>query len=249
MKYKMSEMTWQEFAMVKDKTVLFLPIGSTEQHCFHMPVSVDSIISTRLAELTAQQVGGIVAPTINYGYKSAPFSGGGPLFPGTIDLNGTTLQNLVYDVLTEFIRDGVRKIFIVNGHYENEAFTLEAVDLVSRLYPEVKIVHADWWDQFPDAVMDRIFDQVPFPGWGFEHAGITETSMMLYLAPELVDMSTLVEQDKKELLPYAVYPIRKDMVPESGLLATAFSSTPEKGKLMIDTIVDAFVHIIREELA
>ena len=56
--------------------------------------------------------------------------------------------------------------------------------------------------------------------------------MMLYLAPELVDMSTLVEQEKKELLPYGVYPIRKDMVPENGLLATARSSTAEKGKLM-----------------
>lgn len=48
-------------------------------------------------------------PTIVYGYKSKPLSGGGPLFPGTIDLNGNTLIYLVHDILMELIRDGFTK--------------------------------------------------------------------------------------------------------------------------------------------
>ena len=95
-----------------------------------LPLSVDAIISTGLAEMVAEKVDGIVAPPICYGYKSAPLSGGGPLFPGTLDLNGETLTSLVSDVCEELIRDGIKKIFILNGHFENEAFILEAVDSV-----------------------------------------------------------------------------------------------------------------------
>lgn len=57
-------------------------------------------------------------PTLCYGYKSKPLSGGGPLFPGTIDLNGKTVIDLVYDVLMELVRDGFTKIFIMNAHFE-----------------------------------------------------------------------------------------------------------------------------------
>lgn len=48
-------------------------------------------------------------PSINYGYKSQPASGGGPLFPVTIDLNGLTLINLVKDIIEELIIDGIKK--------------------------------------------------------------------------------------------------------------------------------------------
>ena len=72
----------------------------------------------------------MVAPAINYGYKSKPLSGGGPLFPGTVDLNGDTLVRLTYDVLEELIKDGVKKIMVLSCHFENEAFVCEAVDLI-----------------------------------------------------------------------------------------------------------------------
>ena len=88
---KMKEMTWTEYAGRKDGIVI-LPIGATEQHGPHLPLCVDTVLAEEFSYRIAGQVDGIVAPALCYGYKSKPFSGGGPLFPGTIDLNGQTLQ-------------------------------------------------------------------------------------------------------------------------------------------------------------
>jgi creatinine amidohydrolase len=247
MTIKMQEMTWNDFDKIRRDGIVVLPVGSTEQHGPHMPLSVDAIISGGLAEMVAREVGGVVAPTINYGYKSAPLSGGGPIFPGTIDLNAMTFINLVHDVLEELIRDDVKKILILNGHYENEAFILEAVDLISRKYPHVKIVEASWWDQISQPVMDVVFNEVPFPGWALEHAAITETSMTLFFQPDLVHMDRLVEDGVKEELTYSVYPAPVEIVPVTGLLATARTSTAEKGKLLAEDITKKYVEIANRE--
>lgn len=247
MTYKMQEMTWNDFDKIRQGGIVILPVGSTEQHGPHLPLSVDAIISEGLSEMVAEEVGGAVAPTICYGYKSAPLSGGGPLFPGTLDLNGMTLINLVSDVLEELIRDEVKKILIINGHYENEAFILEAVDLISRKYPQAKIVEASWWDQISESVMENVFDEVPFPGWALEHAAIAETSLTLYFKPDLVHMDRLVEDGVEEELTYNVYPAPKEIIPKTGLLATARSSSKEKGKLLAQDICKKYREILKRE--
>ncbi len=242
----MQEMTWQDFNAKKDDSIVILPVGSTEQHGPMLPLSVDAIISTGLAEMIAEKVDGIVAPCICYGYKSAPLSGGGPAFPGTIDMNGVTLMNLVEDVLEELIRDGIRKIFIMNGHFENEAFILEAMDLVSRRHEDVTMIESSWWDQMSDDVMAKVFDEVEYPGIELEHAGILETSLTLHFRPDLCHMDRFVEDGVGGMLGYSIYPPSKCEVTETGLLTTARTSTPEKGKLLADDITDNYVKILKE---
>ena len=98
MSYFMHDMTWTEYRDSKDK-IIILPIGATEQHAMHLPLSTDAEIAENFALKLAEAVDGVVMPTLSYGYKSKPLSGGGPLFPGTIDLNGETVIKLVYDIL------------------------------------------------------------------------------------------------------------------------------------------------------
>ena len=241
----MQEMSWQDFAAKKETAFLILPVGSTEQHGPMLPLSVDTIISSGLAEVVAKQAGGIVAPPVSYGYKSAPLSGGGPLFPGTLDLNGSTLVRLVYDILEELIRDGVKEILVLNGHFENEAFLLEAIDLVSRKYSDVALLECSWWDQISPGVMDKVFDEVPFPGWALEHAAIAETSLTMFFRPELVHMEKFVEDEPVTELGYSVYPASKCSVPKTGLLATARTSSPEKGKLLAEDIANNYSKIVQ----
>lgn len=131
MTYRMGEMTWPEFAARKDKPVI-VPIGSTEQHSQHLPMCVDALLAEHLATDLAEAVDGTVMPTIVYGYKSKPLSGGGPLFPGTIDMNGATVVAQMHDVLREIVDDGFTRIVVMNAHFENEAFIVEAIDLVTR---------------------------------------------------------------------------------------------------------------------
>lgn len=242
----MQEMTWQDFNEKKKDAVVIIPVGSTEQHGPMLPLSVDAIISTGLAEIIAKKINGIVAPCVCYGYKSAPLSGGGPAFPGTIDLNGTTLMNLMEDILEEFIKDGIKKIFILNGHYENEAFILEAIDLVSRRNEDVTMIESSWWDVMSDEVMEKVFDEVEYPGIELEHAGILETSLTLFFKPELCKMERFVEDGVDGTLGYNIYPASKCKVTDTGLLTTARTSTAEKGKLLAEDITKAYVEILEE---
>ncbi|MVO71846.1 creatininase [Paeniclostridium sordellii] len=244
----MAEMTWYEFDERKEKDVVILPVGSVEQHGPHLPLFTDTIISEGFAKLLGERVNGIVMPAINYGYKSQPASGGGPLFPGTIDLNGKTLISLVMDILEELIRDGVKKIAIVNSHFENQAFLLEAIDLVSKKMPTgTKIIMMSWWDLISQPTIDKVFDEVEFPGWALEHAAITETSLILKFAPNLVHMDRLIDEKIEEVPTYQVYPIPKDLVPKSGLLSIGRTSSKEKGELIVNESLENMIKIVKKE--
>lgn len=233
---KMVEMTWPEFAKCRDN-VIILPVGSTEQHAQHLPLSVDAVIAEKFSEFLAEAIDGVVMPTISYGYKSKPLSGGGPLFPGTIDLNGQTLMEQIKDILREVIADGFKKIFIMNAHFENEAFIVEACDIVNKeTQGKATIIESNWWDPMPPDVIDKVFNEVPFPGWAFEHAAVTETSLMLYFASHLCRMDRLVEANATPL-PYFRYPIYKTDVPDTGALASAKSSSAERGKIIVDSVI------------
>ena len=76
---RLAEMNWMEFdkRIRDDNPIIFVPIGSTEQHGPHLPLSTDVILPGEVALLVAAELGGIVAPAIPYGYKSQPKSGGG----------------------------------------------------------------------------------------------------------------------------------------------------------------------------
>lgn len=244
----MANMTWYEFNERKNKDVVILPVGSVEQHGPHLPLFTDTIISEGFANLLGDKVNGIVMPSINYGYKSQPASGGGPLFPGTIDLNGTTLINLVKDIIEELIRDGVRKIALVNSHFENQAFLLEAIDLVSKNMPsDTKIIMMSWWDLISQDTIDKIFDEVEFPGWALEHAAITETSLILKFRPELVHMDRLIDEKIEEVPTYQVYPIPKDLVPQSGLLSIGRTSSAQKGEVIVEEALNKMIDIVKKE--
>lgn len=244
----MHEIRRPQFEQSLDKVVI-IPVGSTEQHGPHLPLGVDTYIAEGISEILAEKTGAIVAPAFSYGCKSKPLSGGGPLFNGTIDLNGTTMISLMYDVLCEFARDGIKKVFVNNAHFENQAFLDEAMDLATREFPELKCVQSNWWDVLDQKTTDEIFSDVPFPGWALEHAAITETSLMMYLRPELVKNDLIPQDVTAKALPYSVYPPRRGMVPECGALASPKGSTPEKGKLIVDKAIEGFLKIFEAEFA
>ena len=245
----MDEMTWMEFdKKIKEGAITILPIGACEQHGPHLPLCVDTVLAKGFAELLAQQVNAVVAPTVNYGYRSKPLSGGGPLFPGTIDLSGETLVKLTFDLLEELIKDGVKKILVLSCHFENEAFVCEACDLIGQKYGDkVKVIITNWWDPMPLEVIDEVFNEVPFPGWAFEHAAITETSLMMAFAPELVHEDRMVDTQGATPCPYHIYPVPKGAVPDTGVLAPARTSSAAKGQYMIDNIVPELVKICNKE--
>lgn len=248
---QLAHMTLPEGRSLGDRPVI-LPVGSTEQHGPILPYGTDTIIATGVATRVGAAIGATVLPPIAYGYRSRTSSGGGPLFPGTIDLSGRTLTLLVHDVVAEVLRDGVTDVLVLSAHFENDAFIQEALELVGQtLEPgsPVRLIATNWWDPIPPEVIASVFTDLEFPGWDLEHAGVTETSLLLALAPELVDLDHVAATDvEADPLHYFRVPVQADDAPEQGNLSSARGSSAEIGEVLLDAAAAGIERICRTEM-
>ena len=130
----MAEMSWMEYRerVVTEGAVVLVPAGALEQHGPHLPLGTDAILATEMSRRVAERVDAVVAPALTYGYKSQPRTGGGNHFCGTTSLDGETLSSTVRDLIREFARHGARRIAFIDGHYENQMFLTEGIDLAIR---------------------------------------------------------------------------------------------------------------------
>ena len=136
------------------------------------------------------------------------------------------------------VRDGFKKILIFSAHFENEAFIAEAMDICSRRFgTTVQILLMNWWDPMSSNLIEEIFDTVPFPGWALEHAAVTETSLMMYFMPAMVREDKITERENAVPEICYKYPIDKNSIPSDGCLATAYSSTAEKGQKIVENVI------------
>jgi len=245
MTVRMDELSWPEYAArVRAGATLFLPCGALEQHGPHLPMATDAIFAEAIATRVATALGGLVMPRLAYGYKSQARSGGGQTFPGTTSLDGATLSAQVRDLLRELGRHGVERVVVVDGHYENQWFLTEGIDLglrdVEARGQAMRVLRCEYWDYTPRDVLDRVFEG-RFPGFDLEHAALIETSMMLALHPGLVRSDRIPKDDLGRFAPHDVYPQDGGGVPESGVLAPAGAASAEKGRWLIEAVVDAMV--------
>ncbi|QRM35906.1 creatininase [Microvirga sp. VF16] len=250
-----AEMPWPDYdAAVHDgRTPIIIPFGSMEQHGHHMPLHVDVLLPTEFARRVAGQIGALVAPPFTYGYKSHQKSGGGNHLPGTTSLDGATLVNGLKNVITEFARHGIRKFAIMNGHYENAWFITEGVDLALKelrwdRVDGVKVVVLSYWDFVNEETIARLYPG-GFPGWAVEHGGVLETSLMLALHPELVQLERAHDHPPATFPPYDVYPVKPEWTPASGTLSSPKEATAEKGGILLEVCTTGIVDALRAEFA
>lgn len=247
-----AELPWPEVeARIAADAPVFLPLGATEQHGRHMALNVDVVLPTAIAARAAARVGGLVLPTVGYGNRSQPKTGGGPDFPGTLNLTAHTFSLILRDLICELYRQNVRKIVTVNGHYENIGPTIEGIELALDAIGRDRadgliILRIDHWDMVRPQTLARIFPD-GYPGIELEHASVIETSMMMALRPELVDLSQASHDGPAKFLPYDRYPRPCDEVPPSGVLSLTEGSSAEKGEWLLADCEAAIVEIIHRE--
>lgn len=246
----MAEMTWLEYRDRVGDDVVILPVGSTEQHGPHLPLGSDAITVGEIARRVGERIGAIVAPTIAYGYRSAPRSGGGEIFAGTTSLTGQTLTLLARDILTALIRHGARKIVVLDGHYENNMFLHEAIHLVldAGAPPDLKIMKILWVDPIRQEVLDDAWPD-GFPGWALEHAAHLETSIFMAMRPDLVRPDQIAPDGVESIPAYDVYPQPPELVPTSGVLSDPSRSSAESGETLLRESVDGLVRCIGREFS
>jgi creatinine amidohydrolase len=164
---------------------VILPLGSLESHGPHLPFGTDALTAYLVALEVAKRVPGTaVLPPVNYGvsehYKDFPF---------TVSLQFDTETAIIRDILESVYREGIRKVFIMNGHDGNIAPIEIAARTAKVAHPDFKIVSLDAWWKVVGELLPADFFEV----WsGLGHGGEGEMSICLALFPELCDPSKAV---------------------------------------------------------
>jgi creatinine amidohydrolase len=245
---RLEQMTSPEVrAEIDAGTPIVLPVGAVEQHGPHLPLGTDAFIPQYIATQTAARRRLIVAPPMFYGAYSRPRSGGGRHFPGSVGLPGRVLEQVVRFVVEDFLRQGFRRVAILNGHFENAWTLLEAAEQASEAYHETsKVLLVNWWDQVEPGDVQAIFGD-GFPGWATEHASITETSMLEAFAPELVRTQRKAAGGAERLITYDVFPAPDDILWPNGIGFSALEASAETGKALTALLVDRVTAILERE--
>jgi creatinine amidohydrolase len=245
------EWTWAEVKdYLKKDSVMILPFGSTEQHGLHLPLGNDALVAIRLAEDAARATKTIVAPPCWYGWSPHHMA-----YPGTISIVPETLTRLLYEVLRSLIFHGFKRLIVINGHRKANLPPMEIACSRIRNETGAYVTIADPF--FLAETASREIRESP-PG-GIGHAEELETSHMMYIFPELVDikkavknlpkkkkfhfMDPYVEADRA-FTPSTLESFRQATKP-SGVTGDPTLSTREKGRRLHKALVDNLVELIR----
>ncbi len=137
---RITDMNWMQVeAYLEHDDRAVLPLGSTEQHAY-LSLSVDSILSEKVALDAADPLGVPVFPVQAYGVT--------PYFreyPGTVSLRVETYIRLVRDILDSLANSGFKRILIVNGHGGNVPAESLAIEWMAD-NPDVQVKFHNWWN-------------------------------------------------------------------------------------------------------
>lgn len=236
----------------KNGSVLVVPVGSIEQHGHHMPVATDTIlvdaVCTEAAERAAEDLPVLVSPPVWSGYSPHHLS-----FGGTLSAALETLQKLLEDVARTGLENGFDAVFVVNGHGGNRSILGTALAEIGLDHPEVEVVGITYFElarEFIDDIRESDLG-------GMSHAGEFETSLMLHLRPELVDMeaatgtygSSLYERGRSDMLDSGslVNPFTAiESHSQSGAIGDPSLASAEKGAEIHEELLEAMVSQLRE---
>jgi len=203
----LGEMTNPEVeAFLSTRHTVIIPTGATEQHGPHGPLLTDVLIPQEIARRIAPTIGAVVAPPINYAL-SYPHVG----FTGLVQVRISTFMALIEDLCVSFATSGFKRIIFLNGHYDNTyAIAYGCAAAADKLARDVKAFPVNYWDALTAEEIDE---------WsGLKnglHANRAETSAVLAINPDLVDM----ERANAEFPPFPNYTVN------TGPVHTAFFFT------------------------
>ncbi len=198
--YRIAEMNTDQISSLdKQKTAVIIPGGILEQHGPYLPSYSDGYmnewLSHELAEAIVQRPGWsvLIFPTIPIGQSGANDIGHKPVFPGTYSVRATTLRSVFMDLASEFGEQGFKWIFVMHGHGspEHNRMLDQAGDYFRDTY-KGKMVSLPGMLTKPGRPIPSVTDAERREDGVFQvHAGMSETSRILFLRNDLVPLSFL----------------------------------------------------------
>lgn len=176
------DLPWTAFPTLPRDTVAVLPVAAVEQHGPHLPVSVDRTINEGVLAATLALLPDAL-PVLVLPVQAIGLSVEHIRFPGTLTASAETLIALWTEIGQSVARAGVRKLVVLNSHGGQP----QVVDIVCRRLriTSQMFAVACMWSRLgkPDGLMSAVEARHGI------HGGFVETSLMLRLAPEQVDMA------------------------------------------------------------
>jgi creatinine amidohydrolase len=221
---QVADLAWPEVGRrAADRALLLVPLGATEQHGPHLPLSTDTEIATSLCErVAAHDRDIVVAPTVAYG-SSGEHAG----FPGTLSIGQDALRLLLVE-LVRSARATYGEIALLSAHGGNAEPVAAAVAQLQTEGHRVATFGPRWE--------------------GDPHAGRAETAMMLALRPDLVRLDLAEPGNTNPLVELLPELVRGGVraVSESGVLGDPTGATAAEGTRLLDELATTIAREIAD---
>ena len=245
------EYKWTEIHDLTDR-VAVVPLGSLEQHGPHLPLMTNSLIGAEIVRRAEQALGdtAVFLPMLWVGASDHHRR-----FPGTVSIAIETYTQVVGDLLESLVGSGFRRIFVLNCHGGNKLPGERAIYDVSMHHRDKKdlwLVFGTWYELAGPQIaqLDALGQR------RVSHASELETSLMLTLRRDLVDMaaargasipfeSAFYCPDMHVGSRVAVYP-PIERLSETGSVGHPEVATPEKGEAILTVAVNEVVACVRD---
>jgi len=248
-KVRMSEMTRVDIQKALDggfSTVVFAA-GSNEQHGPHLPTCTDSLIGDVLANKVAEKLGrALQAPSINVGCSDHHM-----MFPGAISLRPETLKSLIRDYCASLAKQGFKNIVILPSHGGNFNAVREATDELSQSLKGTTVVSYTDLKGLLEFLAEFSSKHGVSAGESGGHAGESETSMVLAIRKDLVDMKHAERgfvgnfEDKKDLM----WSQGIKAVTKNGVLGDPRKAEASNGEEYLELWAEKMVDFVRKQRA
>ena len=221
----LADLTWPEVSEhLEHDRRLILPIGTCEQHGRHLPLGTDSLVAERLAHDLSAEFRVLVAPTFHYGVNVDTEDD----YAGTASLRRKTLHRALNDLLASWEGHGFEEFILLTANSHDPH--IDAVTTVVTEHARARVV-----DIQSVSIAEFLEAQT-----GPEHAGEAETSLMLFLRPELVRTSEVRDYslDPKDMRRYLRGRMPRPPQGWEGVIGHPTAASAKKGDKIYKHVLD-----------
>lgn len=235
--------TWSGLKALRDQgeELVVIPVGATEQHGPHLPVSTDSAIAAAVCAYGSAKTRVPVLPTLSYGVSV----GHTEQWPGTVSLMHETMTLSVREIASWLVSQGWRRIILVNSHFGNHATLSVAVDRLRFDFRErIQIGLVNSY-----ALTPAIKDYFTCDGEDI-HANRAETDLMLCIDPDACDMAAV--QDDPDRTEGKVFSYLVPATSTNGVTGRPSEGSAERGCTLLTEMGEALADLLqraRHEIA
>lgn len=208
-----------------------VPVGAVEQHGPHLPTGTDTIIASAVCDAASDQCGATVLPPIGIGCSY----GHGTLLPGTLSLSPEQLTAVVRQYCEWAAFSGLRRLLFVNGHFGNTSSLEMGTNHIRLFRPDLRVGVVNWWTLDP-----WVADESSVDGEDL-HASRAETSVMMVVAPELVQTDLVAGADDPDRTIGLAFRYTATSLSTNGVTGRPSDATAELGRRLFDRTVAALV--------